>query len=286
LSWWLLAVLAGIAGWAAYSAWLLLHPPRRLTPWTPPPGTISHALTASDGSHFTAWLLPAEQPRGCLLLCHGYSADCSQVSGLAVGLRTHGFDVVVIELRGHGARPGPCTLGIRETDDAIAALQWAAATRDPSGSRPVGVIGFSMGGTVACGVAARHPDIRAVAIDSGYAHFYPVLAQSISRRFHLPPVPFVWLTWWATHVALRAVPSRHDPAALAPRLRQPLLAVWGEQDQRVAPASSRLLFERWAGPKERWVERSAIHVGLYMRDPAVYTRRIAEFFDRALAASG
>ena len=283
---WLLLVVAAVglalASWTVGSVRRLLHPERRaILPPARPPVVATHPLTAPDGAPFTVWRLDPPSPRARLLLCHGFYANRNQVLDIAEALRARGYEVLLIELRGHGDRPGPCTLGVRETDDALGALAWARG-RAGGSPLPVGVLGLSMGGAVACQVAARDPDVRAVVVDSIYSRLFPVLQRSIRLRYRLPAVPWAWLTWWGVQAALRARLGPRDPAVLAPRLRQPLLAIQGGEDRRVVPLLGREFFQRWAGPKERWFEPSVVHVGMFARHPEEYGRRVADFFDRAL----
>ena len=76
--------------------------------------------------------------------------------------------------------------------------------------------------------------------------------------------------------------SRLDPAALAPQLRQPLLAIQGGEDRRVPPQLGQEFYDRWAGPKEQWVEPAVAHVGMFASHPEEYAIRTADFFSRTL----
>ena len=237
-------------------------------------------LTAADGISFDVWLLEAPTPRATLLICHGYYANRDQVLALAERLRGRGYESVLFELRGHGSRPGPCTFGIKESEDADVVLRWATARH--RGEWPIGVIGFSMGAVIACQLALRHPTIRAVVTDSAYSRFFPVLQRSVWRQHRLPSIPFAWIAWWMLQLALRKPLGPLDPAAVAARLHQPLLAIQGGEDQRVPPQFGEDVYARWAGPKERWCEPTASHVGLFDRQPQAYGDRLAAFFDRTL----
>ena len=266
--------------WGLLSARQLLYPERRpIPPPEPLPDFSVHSLAAPDGSRFNVWRLDLHAPRARLLLCHGYYANRYQALNLAHQLRARGYEILLFELRGHGGRSGPCTLGRREADDAVAVLHWARETRGPL---PVGVLGLSMGAAVVCQAAVRDPDVRAVVVDSVYSHLFPVLQRSIWRQYHLPAVPWAWLTWWCVQAVLRTRLAPIDPAALAPRLSQPLLAIQGGEDRRVVPLLGREFYQRWAGPKERWFESSVAHVGMFATHPRAYCDRVAGFFDRML----
>lgn len=238
-------------------------------------------MTAPDGASFDVWLLEPQAPRGRLLLCHGYYASRAQGLGIAQGLCERGYAVALFELRGHGDRPGPCTLGIKEAEDAIAVLEWWAA-RDPSAARAFGALGLSMGAAVLCRVAVLRDDVRAIVTDSVYCRFFPVLRRAVRQQYHLPAVPFAWLTWWSLELILGRRLGSGDPCLLAPHLRQPLLAIQGGEDRRVNPQHALAFFERWAGPKERWFEPAVSHVAMFSRDPRAYCDRVAGFFRREL----
>ena len=280
LLWWCLGWgIAGLLAWSMVSTQRVLYPERRrLLPPQPLPPYTTHTLTAVDGAPFDLWRLSSPAPRGRILLCHGYYANRLQVLGLAGGLHERGYEAILIEWRGHGSRPGPFTFGLKETADAECALQWAAR-QGPA--LPLGVLGLSMGGAIAIQIAGRTPQVRAVVVDSTYAQFFPLLADTIRQRYHLPAVPFAWLTWWALQGVLGARLSTLDPMRLAPRRPMPLLAIQGTKDAFMA-AMLPALYDRWAGPKEQWLIPGVRHVGGYAHAPAVYIERVAAFFDRAL----
>ena len=282
--WWLLGLLAIVlATWGILSTRGVVYPQRLpIPPPDPLPPSVCHHLLSPDGSSFDVWVLDAATPRGRVLLCHGYYANHFQMFALAQGLRVRGYEVLLFELRGHGVRPGPCTLGIREAQDAAIVLSWAK-TRDHGRTLPVAVIGWSMGAVVAALVAGQAEEIRAVVTDSAYSRLFPVLKQAIRRRYHLPAVPWAWLTWWGLHLALGRRLSALDPAHLAAQRTEPLLAIHGGSDVRVEPRLGEELVARWAGPRQRWLEATVGHVGMFARDPEGYCNRVVAFLQEAMA---
>ena len=217
-----------------------------------------------------------------MLLLHGYFANRYQVLGVAEGLRQRGYEALLLELRGHGERPGPCTLGLREAEDVGVVLEWADGA-EQSARLPLAFLGFSMGAAIGCRVAARYPQVRALVADSLYARFRPILARYIRRHYRLPAVPFAWVTWQLLHAALRMPAGSLDPGGLAPSIHRPLLAIYGEADQHIAAPLWREVVERWGGLVECWVEPGVAHVDLYARAPDRYCDRVAAFLARTLA---
>ena len=270
--------------WGIASARRVLYPARSIPPVSDPlPAATATTLTASDGHPFHVWRFAAAAPRGRVLICHGFFANRDQVMGVADGLRQRGYDTILFELRGHGDRPGPCTLGLREREDAQQVMRWVSES-DLSHPLPWGAVGFSMGASVICQAAAHTPMLKAVAADCLYSRFFPILARAIRLEYGLPSVPFAWVTWWSVQVALGRRVGRVDPAVLAPRLRQPLLAITCGQDRRVPAEQGEEYIRRWAGPVERWTDPTAGHVELFARNPKAYCDRVAAFFDRVLTS--
>lgn len=280
--WWVLVALGlALTGWGLSSVRQILYPERfTISPPQPLPPYTAQTLQARDGASFDVWRLEAPSPKARLLLFHGYFANRFQVLGIAGGMRKRGYESFLFELRGHGSRPGPCTLGVREAEDAAVVLDWIRTTLQPS--VPIALLGLSMGAAVACRVAAQHPDIRAVVADSLYSHFYSIIRYRIRHRYHLPPVPLAWVTWESLSLALRHRAASLDPEALAPRLHQPLLAIQGGADQVVPSGEGEAFYQRWAGPKARWFEPTAVHVELSRRDLHGYCDRVAAFLEQAL----
>lgn len=280
---WLLAGLGlAIIGWGALSTRRTLHPVTKSFPVPDPfPRHRRVALTDAESASFDLWVFEAELPRGVVVACHGYHASRLQLVELADRLRRRGYTVIVFDLRGHDARPGRCTFGVEEVGDLAAILQWVRRQPD-LGRLPAGLLGFSLGGAIACQAAVRMPEIRALVLDSTYARLFPVLVRTIRRDYHLPAVPWVWITWAGLQLALGRRLAPRDPLAVAATCAQPALIIHGAQDAAVPVRDAHALFAQWQGPKALWIEPQAAHVGAFAVDPTVYTQRVAEFFDRWL----
>lgn len=283
IGWLLAGVGLAITGWGVLSTRRTLHPVSTSFP-VPDPLPLHRrvALTGPDGASFDLWVFAAEPPRGVVVACHGYHASRLQLVELADRLRQRGYTVILFDLRGHETRPGRCTFGVEDVHDLEAIRHWIR--RQPAlAPLPIGLLGFSLGAAVICQAALRLPDIRAVVLDSTYAHLFPILAQTIRRDYRLPAVPWAWITWLGVQLALGHRLAARDPLVLAAQCPQPALIIHGAQDESVPTQDAHALFARWRGPKDLWIEPQARHVGAFAVDPTAYTHRVAEFFDRWLS---
>jgi len=91
---------------------------------------------------------PVETPRGTVLLIHGMSSSRRTWWRVAPDLSALGWDVVTVDLPGHGGRPIGSTR-------RLADLAADVAERHPSGATLV--VGHSLGAIVALSLATRHP---------------------------------------------------------------------------------------------------------------------------------
>ncbi len=102
------------------------------------------------------------EPRAAALVCHphplgGGTMHNNVVFRIARGLQHAGLAALRINFRGAGESEGQHDLGRGEEDDARAALDWLE--REFPGL-PLWAAGFSFGGRVLAGLAAREPRIR------------------------------------------------------------------------------------------------------------------------------
>ncbi len=284
LLWWCVAgALLILAGWGIVSGRRMLHPVLYAFP-SPDPMPAHRVIQLRDqrGEPFDVWVLDAAQPTAAVLAFHGYHANRLQLLALADGLRQGGVTVLLPDLRGHGRRGGRSSFGIDDIREIDTLLQWINTDATVQG-RPLGLLGYSMGGAIGCYVASRYPQFRILVTDSTYARLFPVLARSIRRLYRLPMIPWALVTWWTVQIWLRHRLSALDPVALGPRCRQPLLCIHGTLDQTVPVEHAQQLFDRWAGPKEQWIHAHAGHVGAYTLDPAGYCARVQAFLRRWLS---
>ena len=220
------------------------------------------------------------------LVLHGLTGSTQSVDGLRVALEGAGFEVEAPMLPGHGTSP--------EDLSGCGWDDWTAAAEGAYGrlARPVVVVGLSMGGGLAAGVCARHPEVRGLAVvnplvDPPAPAFLSTLEAFLEagERF-LPGIGSDIVDPTAREVAYDRLPvaallsmgrGLHD---LRPRLadiRCPVLILSGRHDHVVASVSGDVLAEAVGGPVERvWLENSA-HVATLDLDRDELERRVVDF---------
>ncbi len=223
------------------------------------------------------------------LLLHGLTGSTQSVAGLHAALGSSGFEVEAPMLPGHGTSPED--LADCGWDDWVAAAEEAYQRL----ARPAVAVGLSMGGALAAGVAATHPEVAGLAVvnplvDPPAPSFQDLLEQLLAagERF-LPGVGGDIADPDATEAAYDRMPvaallsMSRGLVALLPRLgrvRCPVLILTSRHDNVVPTVSSDVLAGAVSGPVERvWLEHSR-HVATLDVDREELERRVVEFAER------
>ncbi|MFP5318430.1 MAG: alpha/beta hydrolase [Acidimicrobiia bacterium] len=235
----------------------------------------------------------ADAPLGAVVL-HGLTGHPKSVEGVAAALEAAGVPSVVPLLPGHGTSVDD--LEQRRWDEWVAA---AEAALEAAGDRVLAV-GLSVGGSLACRLAADHP--RRVAgvvainpfIDPPAESFREALREMVATGF--PRAPGIGGDQADTgaegeggydelplSAVLTLAEGLDDLLVRLPRVTCPLLLFTSRADHVVPPVSSDVLAERVGGPVERvWLERS-YHVATLDFDREEIERRTVEFARRVRA---
>jgi uncharacterized protein len=224
-------------------------------------GTPYEDLTieTSDGERLNAWWVPAESPRGAVLLLHGNAGNISHRIEYAQMFRRLGYSTLLLDYRGYGKSTGtPTEQGTYE--DAESAWRWLTTTRRVPG-RDIVLFGESLGGGVASWLAARH-DARALilastftsAVDLG-SELYPFLPVRLVSRF------------------------RYDTLTRLRDVREPVLVVHSPQDEIIPFSHGRQLFEAAREPKAMLQLSGGHNEGLVFRREE-WVKQLAAFLDK------
>ncbi|MFN2568687.1 MAG: alpha/beta hydrolase [Candidatus Dormibacteria bacterium] len=233
-----------------------------------------------DGLNLVAWYLPGDTP-AAVVVSGGYRGRASDVLGISAALNRAGFHVVAYGWRGTpGSDSAAHTLGAHERHDLLAVIDAVAARL---GDIPVGLLGYSLGGSVSISVGADDSRVRAVCADSAFADPSGLMGDRVRQILRVPAVivvaPVLAVLSWRTGARLADFRPIDAVSRVAPR---PLLLIHGDADGPVPVDHSERLFAAASEPKELWRLPGVTHAGAYGTNPDVYVRRVRGFFEEAL----
>jgi alpha-beta hydrolase superfamily lysophospholipase len=241
----------------------------------PPAFPYEDVAFRSPNGRLAAWYSAVPQPRGLVILCHGYTSDKSRLRPEAAYFRQLGYAVLLLDFSGNGASQGyQTTIGYREADDVVAAFRWAQARRPGA---PVVLYGVSMG-AVAILRAESELGLRPAA--SIVECPYGSMLQTAKNRFvsmHLPPFPLAnLLVWWGS-VENGYWAFGLNAGEYARRVTTPTLLLWGTADPRVTHAETDTIFAHLAGPKQRVDFAGSGHEPYWHKHPRQWQNAIKRF---------
>jgi uncharacterized protein len=281
----------GVTGLAAYLSNRISRPRRShrpphftFTPWEFQIPYREVSIPIGD-DEISAWFLPQQDPNApCIIGLSGFASQKAELLGISSNLYRDGFAILLLDFRGTGRSRGDVvTMGHNETEDARAAVEWL---RVEVPNAPIGIIGYSMGGSVALMLAASDDRIQAVVSDSAFATQRSIFAHHIRRRTGIWPTPVLIA---AAPMLKRRHGRRYDdfsPAAHVSRISpRPLLLIHPRDDQMVPFDHAELIWANAGEPKEGWFPEGIAHCGAYFHDRAGYCRRVSTFFRDALSST-
>ncbi len=219
-------------------------------------------LRASDGTKLGAWLIPADAPRGVVLVCHGNAGNISHRLDLAIFFRKLGLSTLLFDYRGYGESEGnPTERGTYL--DAEAAWGFLVNERKvPPGQ--IVVFGESLGGAVAAWLAKdRQPG--ALVLQSTFtslpdlgARLYPWLPVRLLSRF------------------------RYNTREYVRQAKCPILVMHSRSDEIVPFSHGTKLFEAANEPKE-FIELAGSHNDGFLLSGQASLESLATFLAKHLS---
>jgi fermentation-respiration switch protein FrsA (DUF1100 family) len=266
----------GMEQWALHPRHWSLGPPPSANGWA----YENVSFKDSAGLTLRGWWIPGTTQR-TVIMVHGWTSSRREPMGRAGYLHAAGYNLLLFDLRGHGASDGNyTTIGWLEPDDVHAAVDYVRSRN----SGPIALLGYSMGASTVVEEAARDPRVSAVVEDSGFDTLANVFGVYFKNMTLLPPIPFdrlvVAIGQWDLHFKIDAV----RPVDEARQLRTPLLAIIGTADRTVPPGEGLELFHAVPGPKQLLLIPGAGHVGGYDTNRPLYERTVLAFLTAHLAA--
>jgi fermentation-respiration switch protein FrsA (DUF1100 family) len=218
-------------------------------------------LETKDRVALAAWWVPAQTPRGAVVIAHGNGGNMSHRLDKIRLFHHLGYNVMAFDYRGYGASEGkPSEEGTYA--DMAAAVDHATAVRGTTWARLV-LYGESLGGAVAIEEAVRRTP-AALVVDSSFtsvpamaSHYYPWLPARLLLRF------------------------RYDSLSRMPALKCPVLVLHSPQDDVVPFAMGRQLFDAAPEPKAFAELAGGHNTGGLMAAPKAQ-KELAEFLARCI----
>lgn len=233
-----------------------------------------------DGTLLHGLWIPAENPRGTILLAHGYRSTRLVDFGKVYSIyHEKGMNILVPEQRCHGNSSGKyITFGVKESRDMVC---WIEYINHNLTDLPMLISGLSMGASTMLYLADQElPDnVKGIIADCGFTSPKAIISKVFTDVTHLPAGPVIFVTdLFARIFAGFSLDERDTRRSLA-NARLPVLLVHGESDDFVPCSMSVEAYNACTGPKELLTAPGAGHGLSFLFVQEQYTRLVTEFLD-------
>lgn len=261
-----------------------------------------HAGSALDPVELAATFASPGDPssRATIVFLHGKGGHSSEWRPDALRALALGYNVLVPDLRGHGASGGRyMTFGLLEKDDLGNAIDAAGELWGVDPAR-IGLHSCSAGSAVALELATHRSGVRAIWLESPFADPREMARHYLAAASGIPSPLLALATRWAVARTIARVKrdlgledaegglERADPLAAMARLRCPVSLVYGGADRLIPPHFVERLIDALPPGSEVFRADGAGHCHHSNEAAAVareeYLRRWTAFFGNHLPA--
>lgn len=241
-------------------------------------------ITSQDGLRLYGRYYAGREGAPVQLMFHGYrsAAERDFCGGLQEAI-DRGFNVLLVDQRGHGKSEGRClTMGVMERYDCLAWAEYAAQRFGKE--RPLLLYGMSMGAATVL-MAAGLPlpgSVAGIVADCGYTSPAAIIKSVLIKRGY-PLFPTYFLTRLGGCIfGGFDLESASAPEAME-RCKTSVLFIHGDDDHFVPCAMGQENYARCAAAHKRLlIVPTAGHGLSYMVDYDAYMTAVDEFLDAVL----
>lgn len=235
-------------------AWFTLHPLR--VPIFLSPGALGLpqepvSFTSSDGVNLRGWWMHHPDPRGVVVLSHGYLMNRAEPTPLAKRLFEQGYSCLLYDFRRHGTSGGKqSTIGWKERLDVLAATQTAQAYYP---GKSLILWGSSMGAAASVfAQASEGAGADALILDSGYSRLFDA-NKGWWDTFVGPKLrPLLMPTWLFCWMFTTIDPRKVDVAKALKDVSCPVMMIYGDADLIVPVAAAQRNIDAFPAASVQW----------------------------------
>lgn len=246
----------------------------RPTDTTFPKQTFETVYFKSD-LKLEGWLIENPQPKGVVLMFHGYASSKSGLLPYAEEFYKAGYTTLLTDLRGNGGSEGhQCTIGFKEAKDVKASIDFAKK-RFPN--QKIILFGTSMGAaSIMKAVAAHGAQAHKIILECPFES----MRQTTKGRFDamgIPSFPFTDMLLFYGSLQNGFNAWQHSPSTYASEIELPTLLLYGAKDARVSRSETDRIFEHLSGEKTLGIMENSGHEIYLNNDQLAWKKYVFEF---------
>lgn len=220
------------------------------------------------------WNINVTNPKGTVILFHGFSGQKSSILDKAEVFRGLGYNTFLVDFMGSGGSDGnKTTIGFLEAEQVKTCFEYLTE----KGEKSIYLFGTSMG-SVAIMKAINDFDIKpkGIIIECPFGSMYKTVCVRF-KTMNTPTFPMAGLLvfWGGLQNGFWAF--GHNPTEYAKKISCPTLLMYGQKDEKVSKEEIEEIFANLAGQKELKIYKNAGHENYLTKYKDEWTKDIAKF---------
>ncbi len=239
------------------------------------PGRSHETITIQSEEKLETWLLSPENPKGTVLLFHGYSGSKSGMINYAEEFYQKDYRTLLVDFQGSGGSTGhQTTIGFEESKDVEAVYNYV---KDRFPEEEIILFGSSMGAaSILKAVSETEITPDKLIIECPFGS----MRTTTQKRFEamsLPTflLPDLLMIYGSIQNGFNAY--KHNPTEYAKGVDVPTLLLYGAKDARVTRAETDEIFQNLKGEKSLGVFENAGHENYLWRHSGEWEQEINAF---------
>ena len=242
------------------------------------------SLISFDGLKLSGTWLEAENPKGTIILAHGYrSCKLVEFSMVLDFYRSYGLNLLLPDQRAHGKSEGRIiTFGVKECRDMRRWIEWV----NHKTKLPIILSGLSMGASTMLFLADEElPDnVKGIIADCGFTSPWDIISCVFHNVTHLPAAPSLWIAELFARIFGGFSLRQKNTKEVLKNSKLPVLMVHGLDDSFVPCEMTKQGFDACTGEKEIFLVEGADHGLSFLKESQRYKEKVLAFLDRNLEA--
>lgn len=238
------------------------------------PSTDYETVILKSNKKIECWSIRIPNPKGTIILFHGFSGQKSSMLDKADVFRKQGYNTFLVDFMGSGGSEGnQTTIGFEEAQQVKTCFDYLGE----KGEKNIFLFGSSMG-SVAIMKAISDFDIKpkGIIIECPFGSMYKTVCARF-KTMNAPTFPMAGLLVFWGGVQNGFWAFGHNPTEYAKKINCPTLLLYGATDEKVSRAEIDEIFENLTGKKELKIYKNAGHENYLTKYKDEWTKDVIRF---------
>lgn len=246
----------------------------------PRPENTSHptvdfeTIKLQSNKEIEGWHIKTENPKGTVVLFHGFGADKSSMLDKAEPFLELGYNTLLVDFMGSGGSEGnQTTIGFFEAEQVKTCYDYLAE----NGEENIYLFGTSMGAVAIMKSIHDHGiSPKGIIIECPFGSMYGTVCARF-KSMKVPTFPMAGLLVFWGGIQNGFWGFEHNPTEYAKKINCPTLLVYGAQDEKVSRDEIQEIFKNLVGEKTLIIYQAAGHENYLTKYKNEWTQDVEQF---------